>query len=111
MAQIYSIADLVFVGGSMMGKGGHNILEPAAQGKLVFFGKDMFNFKDSTKLLLDNEVGIQISTWNELKEKLNYYLGNPEILEEKGEKAREVILRNRGASSKNVDLAESLLSI
>ena len=111
LAQIYNIADLVFVGGSMMGKGGHNILEPAAQGKLVFFGKDMFNFKDSTKLLLDNEVGIQISTWNELKEKLNYYLDNPEILEEKGEKAREVILRNRGASSKNVDLAESLLSI
>ncbi|MGM0410235.1 MAG: 3-deoxy-D-manno-octulosonic acid transferase [Bacillota bacterium] len=110
LAQIYSIADLVFVGGSMMGKGGHNILEPAAQGKLVFFGKDMFNFKDSTKLLLDNDVGIQVETWDELNKELNYYLDNPEILAEKGEKAREVILQNRGASSKNVELAVELLS-
>ena len=110
LAQVYSVADLVFVGGSMMGKGGHNILEPAAQGKLVFFGKDMFNFKDSTKLLLNNDVGIQVNSWEELKKKLLFYLKNDDLLEKKGRKARKIILQNRGAAQKNVELAEELLS-
>ncbi len=100
LAKIYSIADLVFVGGSMMGKGGHNILEPAAQGKLVFFGPDMFNFKDSTRLLLENNVGVQVNSWQELSKKLIYYLKNRDELKNKGEKAREVIVKNRGASER-----------
>jgi 3-deoxy-D-manno-octulosonic-acid transferase len=100
LAQIYSLADLVFVGGSMMGKGGHNILEPAAHGKLVFFGPDMSNFKDSTKLLLGHNAGIQINSYDELKEKLSYYLKNRSELEEKGKKAKEIILENKGASGR-----------
>ncbi len=109
LAKIYSIADLVFVGGSMMGKGGHNILEPAAQGKLVFFGPDMFNFKDSTKLLLENNVGIQVKSWQELSKKLLYYLNNKDELKSKGNKAREVILKNRGASERIVKNALKIL--
>ncbi|RAK11946.1 3-deoxy-D-manno-octulosonic-acid transferase [Halanaerobium saccharolyticum] len=100
LAQIYSIADLVFVGGSMMGKGGHNILEPAAQGKLVFFGPDMSNFKDSRDLLLKNDAGIQVNSWQSLKEQLLYYLNHLNDLNSKGEKARKVILNNRGASKR-----------
>ena len=110
LAQIYSIADIVFVGGSMMGKGGHNILEPAAQGDLVFFGPDMFNFKDSKRLILENEAGIQVADWKELTDKLIYFFNNDILREKKGEKARQVILKNRGASEKNIDLAEKLLS-
>ncbi|PTW02229.1 MULTISPECIES: 3-deoxy-D-manno-octulosonic acid transferase [Halanaerobium] len=100
LAQIYSIADLVFVGGSMMGKGGHNVLEPAAQGKLVFFGPDMSNFKDSRDLLIKNDAGIQVNTWQSLKKELNYYLNNKNNLKNRGEKARKVILNNRGASKR-----------
>jgi 3-deoxy-D-manno-octulosonic-acid transferase len=103
LAQIYSIADLVFVGGSMMGKGGHNILEPAAQGKLVFFGPDMSNFKDSRDLLLKNDAGIQVNSWQSLKEQLLYYLNNINDLNSKGKKARKVILNNRGASKRILD--------
>jgi 3-deoxy-D-manno-octulosonic-acid transferase len=109
LAQIYSLADLVFVGGSMMGKGGHNILEPAAHGKLVFFGPDMSNFKDSTQLLLENNVGVQVQNWPELKEELEYYLENKNELKNKGEKARKIILENKGASKKIVDQAKKLL--
>ena len=100
LAQIYSLADLVFVGGSMMGKGGHNILEPAAQGKLVFFGPDMSNFKDSTELLLENKVGIQVENYDQLKERLTYYLKNKKELKNIGEKAKKIILENKGASKK-----------
>ena len=111
LAQIYSISDLVFVGGSMMGKGGHNILEPAAQGKLVFFGPDMSNFKDSTKLLLENEVGIQIETYDELKNNLKYYLQNPKDLKNISSKAKQVILDNKGASKRIAKKTAELLEI
>jgi 3-deoxy-D-manno-octulosonic-acid transferase len=109
LAQIYSLADLVFVGGSMMGKGGHNILEPAAHGKLVFFGPDMSNFKDSTRLLLKNNVGIQVNNWEELKQNFLYYLNNRQELKDKGNKARRVILKNRGASKRIVESALKIL--
>jgi 3-deoxy-D-manno-octulosonic-acid transferase len=109
LAQIYSLADLVFVGGSMMGKGGHNILEPAAHGKLVFFGPDMSNFKDSTRLLLKNNVGIQVNNWEELKQNFLYYLNNRQELKDKGNKARRVILKNRGASKRIVESAMKIL--
>jgi 3-deoxy-D-manno-octulosonic-acid transferase len=109
LAQIYSLADLVFVGGSMMGKGGHNILEPAAHGKLVFFGPDMSNFKDSTRLLLKNNVGIQVNNWEELKQNFLYFLNNRQELKEKGNKARRVILKNRGASKRIVESALRIL--
>ncbi len=109
LAQIYSLADLVFVGGSMMGKGGHNILEPAAHGKLVFFGPDMSNFKDSTELLLGNNAGIQVDSYDKLEEKLNYYLKNRPELEEKGKKAKALILENKGASEKISTKAIKLL--
>ena len=111
LAQIYSIADLVFVGGSMMGKGGHNILEPAAHGKPVLFGPDMFNFKDSTRLLLENEVGIQVETYKELTDNIIYYLENDQKRQIMGQKARKIITQNRGASQRNVDLAEELLEV
>jgi 3-deoxy-D-manno-octulosonic-acid transferase len=102
LAQIYSLADLVFVGGSMMGKGGHNILEPAAHGKLVFFGPDMSNFKDSTELLLNNNVGVQVGNYEELKTEMLYYLNNKNELKIKGNKAKELVIKNKGASKRIV---------
>jgi 3-deoxy-D-manno-octulosonic-acid transferase len=110
LAKLYGIADLVFVGGSLIERGGHNILEPAALGKLVFFGPHMFNFKDSTKLLLENRVGIQVSNVAELIEQMEYYLSNPDILEEQSRQAIEMINDNQGASWRNVELASRLLA-
>ncbi|WP_018248131.1 3-deoxy-D-manno-octulosonic acid transferase [Orenia marismortui] len=109
LAKLYGIADLVFVGGSLIERGGHNILEPAAQGKLVFFGPHMFNFKDSTKLLLEHKVGIQVNGVSELIDQMDYYLSNPEILEEDSRQAIKMIQDNQGASWRNVELANRLL--
>ncbi|KXS45915.1 MAG: 3-deoxy-D-manno-octulosonic-acid transferase [Candidatus Frackibacter sp. T328-2] len=109
LAQIYGIADLVFIGGSLIKKGGHNILEPAAHGKLVFFGPHMFNFKESTSLVLEHEVGIQVSDVEELKEKMLYYLSNEDELEAKSRQALEMIESNKGASVRNAKLAERLV--
>ena len=109
LAQLYGLADLVFVGGSLIERGGHNLLEPAAQGKLVFFGPHMFNFKDSTDLLLDHEVGIQVDNAEQLTEQMKYYLDNREELEAKNKAALEMISKNQGAAQKNAALAADLV--
>ena len=109
LAQLYGLADLVFVGGSLIDYGGHNLLEPAAQGKLVFFGPHMFNFKDSTELLLKHEVGIQAADSEKLREEMSYYLSNNSELEEKNQQALAMIAKNQGAAAKNAELAASLL--
>ena len=109
LAQLYGLADLVFVGGSLIDRGGHNVLEPAAQGKLVFFGPHMFNFKDSTELLLDHEVGIQVENGTELTQKMSYYLQHQSELEAKNKAALEMIAKNQGAARKNAELAADLV--
>ncbi|MBI4982578.1 MAG: 3-deoxy-D-manno-octulosonic acid transferase [Candidatus Omnitrophica bacterium] len=57
----YAIADIVFVGGSLIKKGGHNILEPASLAKPIIFGQYMFNFRDTAKLFLKNSAAIQVN--------------------------------------------------
>ena len=109
LAQLYGLADLVFVGGSLIERGGHNVLEPAAQGKLVFFGPHMFNFKDSTELLLDHGVGIQVADGAELTEQMGYYLEHQAELEAKNKAAVEMIAENQGAARKNAELAADLV--
>jgi 3-deoxy-D-manno-octulosonic-acid transferase len=109
LAQIYGIADLVFVGGSLIERGGHNVLEPAAQGRLVFFGPHMFNFKDSTELLLKHEVGIQVDNVDQLESQMSSYLQQPAKLEAKNKAALNLISKNQGAARANADLAANLL--
>ncbi|WP_051412094.1 lipopolysaccharide heptosyltransferase II [Halonatronum saccharophilum] len=109
LAKFYGIGDLIFVGGSLIPRGGHNILEPASQGKLVFFGPHTFNFKDSRKLLLDKEVGVEVKGINELLNKMGYYLSYPKKLKEKEKLALKVIEENKGASWRNGELASHLV--
>ncbi|WP_408955126.1 3-deoxy-D-manno-octulosonic acid transferase [Natroniella sp. ANB-PHB2] len=109
LAQVYGIADLVFVGGSLIEKGGHNILEPAVHGKLVFFGPYMFNFKANTRLVLDYGVGIQVDGVVELTEEMLYYLRNESELKKKGRQAVQMIEDNKGAAERNAELVKKLL--
>ena len=109
LAGIYSVADLVFVGGSLIEKGGHNILEPAVQGKLVFFGPHMFNFKANTRLVLNYGVGVQVANQEELTERMLYYLKNRAELEKKGRQAVQMVEENKGAALRNAEIIEKLL--
>lgn len=109
LAKIYSIADLVFVGGSLVERGGHNILEPAAHGKLVFFGPNMFNFKESTRILLENNAAIQVKNKEELIEKLKTFLQDSSLLKSYSKNTRAVIEKKQGASIKTVKLLKEIL--
>ncbi|WP_316354212.1 lipid IV(A) 3-deoxy-D-manno-octulosonic acid transferase [Candidatus Trichorickettsia mobilis] len=69
----YSIADIVFVGGSFK-QGGHNPIEPAHFGKIIIFGPDMSNCQIIANEMIDSQAAVQISRQEELLNRLQYYL-------------------------------------
>lgn len=109
LVKLYSMADLVFVGGSLIPRGGHNILEPAALGKPVFFGPHMFNFAADTRDILAAGAGVQVSDEEELADEMLTYLSNRDELCKMGQQGREIINQNRGAVDRNLEFINKLL--
>jgi len=104
----YAIADIVFVGGSLIKKGGHNILEPASFAKPILFGPYMFNFRDIAELFLINQAAILVNNQEELKVKIKEFLGAPVETQQMGQRAKELILDNAGATKRNAQLIKKL---
>lgn len=105
----YAIADIVFVGGSLVKKGGQNILEPASLGKPVLFGPYMFNFRDIAEMFLKAEAALAVHNGEELKEKIEYLLGYPSKIDEMARRGRELIAENRGATKRNLESIKVIL--
>lgn len=99
----YSLASIVFVGGSLVKKGGHNILEPASLSKPVIFGPYMFNFRDIAGLFLQNKACILVHNRKELLSSVRDLLNNPYRVTELNQRAKAIILENQGATSKNLE--------
>lgn len=106
----YSVAKVVFVGGSLIPHGGQNPIEPAIFEKPVIFGPYMFNFKTVTGALLKNKGAIQVKDEKEFLEKAGYLLKNIESAISLGKNARKTIDENRGASLRNLEAIEGLLN-
>ena len=84
-------AELVFMGGSLVPKGGQNLLEAAALGKAPLFGPHMENFLCESEVLLSQGGAVQVKDTPQLAHELRRLLGNTPLLGEMGEKARAVI--------------------
>ena len=106
----YSIASVVFCGGSLVPLGGQNILEAAVWGKPVFYGPSMEDFLDAKELLDKTGGGIQVKDGRELAEKAIFYLGNPEQADIAGGLARKAVLSNKGSAGKHAAVIYRLLS-
>lgn len=102
--KVYSLATIVYCGGSLVPKGGQNILEAAAWGKVIFYGPSMEDFSQERTLLEDVGCGITIKSEEELSRGIITLLGRPEEIINRGEKGREVVLANIGASARYADL-------
>jgi 3-deoxy-D-manno-octulosonic-acid transferase len=91
LSMLMAGAEWVFVGGSLVNKGGQNLLEPAALGKAVLFGPHMDNFRDETRILLEAGGAQQVADVDELVEAMDGLLHNPKRAEQMGIKARQQI--------------------
>jgi 3-deoxy-D-manno-octulosonic-acid transferase len=102
LAGVFELADLVFVGGSLVPTGGHNLLEPAYWSKVIAFGPHMENFRDIAKLFLDAGAAIQVRNPEELAH-ATWLLENKEVREQLGASARQVLEQNSGATARTLD--------
>ena len=109
LKDIYSIADVVFIGKTLAVGGGQNMIEPAAFGKATIVGPMTYNFKDVMRIFLDEEAIIQVSNWQALEAALNELLADQKKRQQIGVKAKAVVERYKGASSKTIDLIERLI--
>jgi 3-deoxy-D-manno-octulosonic-acid transferase len=98
--KVYSLATIVYCGGSLVPKGGQNILEAAAWGKVIFYGPFMDDFSTEAALLEDAGAGIRIRNPIELLENITRILADPQDARKRGERGRAVVLANRGAAER-----------
>jgi 3-deoxy-D-manno-octulosonic-acid transferase len=108
LAGIFEVADLVFIGGSLVPTGGHNPLEPAYWSKVIAFGPHMENFQAIAKLLLDAGGAIQITKPEELAHAA-WLLENSETRIRLGESARQVLEKHSGATARTLDCIRAIL--
>jgi 3-deoxy-D-manno-octulosonic-acid transferase len=111
LAQVYQIATAVFVGGSLVDTGGHNILEPAVFGKPIVFGPHMHNFKEIADAFLANDAAIQVHNGRELEHALLALLTDPVRRARLGAAARALVESNRGAKDKSLAVIAQLLPL
>ena len=109
LAQLYQIGTVVFVGGSLVDAGGHNILEPAVFGKPIVFGPHMENFAEIAQAFLDQGAAVQVRNGRELGAALLALLGDPVRRASLGAAARALVEANRGARSKSLSAIAQLL--
>jgi tetraacyldisaccharide 4'-kinase len=108
LAGLYPLADVVFVGGSIAPRGGHNILEPAAAGVAIVTGPHMQNFESITSDFLTASAMVQVQGKAELETEVRRLLANPERAADMGDRARRLVEANRGASGAIAKRLESL---
>lgn len=109
LAQLYALATVVFVGGSLKQRGGHNPLEAAVHGKPVVFGPHMENFREIASFLLEAEAARCTGNREELVHLVEEILAKPELGENMGRNGRAVLAAHRGATQRTMQLLEPLL--
>lgn len=110
LRSLYAAADLVFVGGSLVPKGGQNLLEPALLAKPILFGPHMENFQDIVRLFLKGHAALQVQNKKELSAAAQTLLQDETLCRALGERARGIVLRHRGVVNRHLELLNVFLS-
>jgi 3-deoxy-D-manno-octulosonic-acid transferase len=109
LAPLYQIATAVFVGGSLVPAGGHNLLEPAVYGKPIVVGPHMENFTEIIDAFLANGAAIQVTGARELEQTIVSLMADPVRRARLGAAARALVEANRGARDRTLKVVDDLL--
>jgi 3-deoxy-D-manno-octulosonic-acid transferase len=113
---VYSLASIVFVGGSIAPAGGHNVLEPAGTGACIVTGAHTSNFAAITRAFVQEEAIIQLPDVSsqeataQLERAFAELLSNNVLRRQMGQRAQALCERNRGATERTVTLLSPLLT-
>ena len=108
LASVYALADIAFVGGSLVPTGGHNILEPAQHGVAIMVGPHTFNFREIVRIFEEGN-GISVVTEENLSRQWIELLQHPEERKRLGERAQELFAQHTGATQKTLRALAPLL--
>ena len=109
LARLYSLATVVFIGGSLVEHGGHNMIEPAALGKPVVFGPHTRNFRETVDILLSRRAAIQVDGPGTLAAALDKLLADPDCGAKLGANAKKLVEENKGATERNFEAVRPFL--
>ena len=109
LAQLYQLATVAFVGGSLADHGGHNILEPAIFGKPIVFGPHMQNFREIAETFIASGAAIQVASERDLDDAILGLVRDPVHRAGLGAAARALVEANRGAKEKTLSVINDLL--
>jgi 3-deoxy-D-manno-octulosonic-acid transferase len=106
LAHLFPFATLVYMGGTLVPTGGHNVLEPARCGKPIVFGPHMENFRDIARLFVDGNAAIQIDGAAELAPAVVNLLSDPRRAAQLGLNALAIVEQNAGATERVLQILE-----
>jgi 3-deoxy-D-manno-octulosonic-acid transferase len=110
LGAVWGLADVAFVGGSLKpGRGGQNMMEPAAYGSAVFFGRHTSNFRETVEHLLSVGGARAVADGRELTEALVDALDDPESAADRGAAARTFVLAQEGATTRTLATLDRLV--
>jgi 3-deoxy-D-manno-octulosonic-acid transferase len=102
LSSIYRVADGAFVGGSLVESGGHNILEPAAFGKVPVFGPSMENFAEIAQRFVAADAAVQVESPEDAGVAWIEFMRDPARAARMGETARNLVESSRGATDRAI---------
>jgi len=108
--QMYQLATIVFIGGSLIPHGGQNPLEPAFFGRPILFGPHMENFREIATLFLKQGAACQIRNRLELENTMRRLLEKEEERRTLGEKARQLVAEQQGAAERIITSLKEFVS-
>jgi 3-deoxy-D-manno-octulosonic-acid transferase len=108
LAALYALADIAFVGGSLVPRGGHNIIEPAQHGVAIIVGEHTENFRDIVELFRNRDA-LRIVGQSELPLVLMDLFANPQARAALGRRAAETIQSQTGATLRTLEAIQTLL--
>ncbi|MBI4712305.1 MAG: 3-deoxy-D-manno-octulosonic acid transferase [Planctomycetes bacterium] len=109
LAKVYAAGDIVFVGGTLVQRGGQSILEPAALGRPIITGPSLYNFAEPAKALQSAGALKIINNPAELYQLLKEVISNQGLRVEMGAQARKTIANQQGATARNIEFVGQIL--
>ena len=98
LSDFYASASMAFVGGSLVARGGHNLIEPAVLGTPIIIGPHTFNFEDIVQEFLNNQACIRVSNQTQLLDAIEFFASDIEVADKYAHRAKEVVEKNKGST-------------
>jgi len=109
LRKFYALANVVFVGRTLVPLGGSDLMEVAALAKPLCYGPYIENFEDIDRQLIDADAAIKVADASELTHTVEGFLASPGDADKRAQRARNVVVRNQGATRQIIDLITTSL--